>query len=270
MKKSPIKIGVLGGNGRMGKALVQTITASADAVVAGVTVRSTSEALGMDIGLISGLEPLGIMATDDIEAVLNQSDVVIDFTLPEATIAVLGFAIAAHTPLVIGTTGFSEAHMQQLVKASQSVPILWSANMSVGVNILAMLTEKVAHLLDDSVDIEIVEMHHKHKVDAPSGTALLLGEAAAKGRQVALEDVACKSRDGLIGARPQGEIGFATLRGGDVVGEHHVIFAGDSERIELSHKASSRQLFSKGALRCALWLEGKESGMFSMQDVLEF
>lgn len=204
----------------------------------------------------------------DAAALFNGADVVIDFSRPELTATLVHEAARTGKALVSGTTGLDATAMQLLADASKHAPILWSANMSVGVNLLAALVSQAARSLDSSTDIEIVEMHHRHKVDAPSGTALLLGEAAADGRKVRLQDVAVRARDGHTGARTEGSIGFATLRGGDVVGDHTVIFASEGERVELSHKASNRDVFAAGALRAALWLKNKPHGFYTMRDVL--
>ncbi|HSV29277.1 MAG TPA: 4-hydroxy-tetrahydrodipicolinate reductase, partial [Candidatus Omnitrophota bacterium] len=195
-------------------------------------------------------------------------DAVIDFTAPAATVTHAGMAAAAGKVLVVGTTGLSKDDEAKLQQAADRVPVVYAPNFSVGVNLLMALTERAASILGDDYDIEIVEMHHRHKVDAPSGTALGLGRAAAAGRGVPLDSVWCKARDGHTGARPKGEIGFATLRGGDVVGDHTVMFAAEGERVELTHKASSRAVFAKGAVRAALWAKGKPAGLYTMRDVL--
>jgi 4-hydroxy-tetrahydrodipicolinate reductase len=263
-----MKIGIVGCTGRMGKALVEEILINDNCELSGGAVRTNSDFVGMDVGTLAGLNPVGINACGSIEALFEQSDAVIDFSNPEVSMKCAAVAAENKKIHVIGTTGFTIKEKDQLAEFSKQCPIIWSANMSIGINIISAITEQVAAILDDSYDIEIVEMHHCHKVDAPSGTALLLGESAARGREVALGDVACRSRDGIIGARPRGEIGFSTIRGGDVVGEHTVMFAGDGERIEVTHKASSRKVFAKGAVRAALWAKNKSSGFYSMKDVL--
>lgn len=263
-----VKIGILGCSGRMGQALIQATVASPAATLSGGTVREGSQALGRDLGQIAGLDVCQVVAHVDPKKLFKESDVVIDFTTPDVSIEAASIAAGEQKALVVGTTGLTDSQIKEIERYSQSAPILWSANMSVGVNLLAMLTEKLASLLDEDFDIEVLEMHHRHKVDAPSGTALMLGNAAAKGRKVLLDDVACKARDGIVGQRPRGEIGFATLRGGDVVGEHSVIFAGEGERIELTHKASNRSLFAKGAVRAALWLHDKPAKFYTMRDML--
>jgi 4-hydroxy-tetrahydrodipicolinate reductase len=263
-----MKIGIVGCTGRMGKALIEAVSSNTNCELSGGAVRANSDFVGMDIGSLAGIAPVGINSCGSLESLFENSDAVIDFSSPEVSLKAAAIAAAQKKIHVIGTTGFSEEQKSKLAGYAKDTVIIWSANMSIGVNIIAALTEQVAAILDDSYDIEIVEMHHCHKVDAPSGTALLLGESAAHGRKVALADVARKSRDGIIGARPRGEIGFSTIRGGDVVGEHTVMFAGDSERIEITHKASSRKIFAKGAVRAALWAKGKKSGFYGMKDVL--
>jgi len=263
-----MKIGIIGCTGRMGKSLIEEVQMNSESELAGGAVRSDSNFVGIDIGKIAGIDPVGINAVSSIDHLFDQSDAVIDFSNPELSLKCAAIAAKKNKIHVIGTTGFSQIDREKLAEYGKETVIIWSANMSIGVNILSALTEQVASILGDEYDIEIVEMHHCRKVDAPSGTALLLGESAAKGRDVALGDVACKSRDGIIGQRPSGEIGFSTIRGGDVVGEHTVMFAGDGERIELTHKASSRKIFSRGAVRAALWAKDKERGFFSMKDVL--
>jgi len=211
---------------------------------------------------------VGVVVTSDAQALFAASDAVIDFTVPAATKAHVALAASTGTALIIGTTGLGDDVRAAITVAAQKTALVQSPNMSVGVNVLLALTEKLAATLGNEYDIDIVEMHHRHKVDAPSGTALGLGEAAAKGRKVALKDVARTTRDGQVGARPSGEIGFATLRGGDVIGDHTVIFAADGERIEVTHKASSREIFARGAVRAAMWAKGKAPGLYTMRDVL--
>jgi len=264
-----MKIGIVGCTGRMGKALIEEVHLNDNCQLAGGAVNADSQFVGMDIGAIAGIEPVGINAGGHLENLFDDSDAVIDFSNPETSLKCAKIAANKSKIHIIGTTGFSDSDIKQLNDYAKNTTIVWSGNMSMGINILSSVVEQVAGILDDSFDIEIVEMHHCHKVDAPSGTALLLGESAARGRDVLLNDVARKERDGIIGARPRGEIGFATLRGGDVVGEHSVIFAGDGERIEFTHKASSRRIFAKGALRAALWADKKNSGFYSMKDVLK-
>jgi 4-hydroxy-tetrahydrodipicolinate reductase len=263
-----MKIGIIGCAGRMGKALIEQVTANPNCELSGGTVIPDSPFLGIDLGTIANIDPIGINAGTHAEELFEQSDAVIDFSMPSTSLKNAQLAATTKTPLVIGTTGFSDEECKQLRELGRTATLIWSANMSIGVNLLLSLIEKTAAILDDEYDIEVVEMHHCHKVDAPSGTALILGEAAARGRKVDLNDVAVKARDGIVGARKRGEIGFSTLRGGDVVGEHTVMFAGDGERIELTHKASNRKIFAKGAVRAALWSKNKEAGFYTIADVL--
>jgi 4-hydroxy-tetrahydrodipicolinate reductase len=225
--------------------------------------------VGLDIGEMTGRGRLGIAIGEDPEVLFDASEVVIDFTAPAAVAQHLRLAAETGTAYVVGTTGLDVEQEKALREAATRTAVVWAPNMSVGVNLLFSLVEQVSAILEGTAyDIEIVEMHHRHKVDAPSGTALGLGQAAARGRQVVLEDVWQKTRDGYTGPRETGDIGFATLRGGDVVGDHTVVFAGLGERIELTHKASSRQIFAQGAVRAARWLAGRAPGLYSMKDVL--
>ena len=262
-----MKIGIVGCAGRMGRTLIQEVLATAGAALSGGT-DVAGAVQGQDLGVLMGAKPLGLVVGADSAALFAASDVVIDFTTPTASKIHAELAAKSGKALVIGTTGLDDGALAAIAAAAHKAAIVQAANMSVGVNTLLGLTEKLAALLPDTYDIEVIEMHHRHKVDAPSGTALRLGEAAAKGRGRKLADVARKSRDGMVGARPKGEIGFVTLRGGDVVGDHTVIFATDGERIEITHKASSREIFAKGAVRAALWLKGRSPGLYSMRDVL--
>lgn len=263
-----MKIGVVGCAGRMGQMLVREIAATPGCTLAGGTERVGGPALGKDIGTLAGIDPLGVVAIDDAAALFAEADAVIDFTSPDATVRHAALAAQSQTVLVVGTTGIGPSQQEAIAQAATHTPIVQSPNMSLGVNLLLALVEQVGRALGDDFDIDILEMHHRNKVDAPSGTALGLGRAAAAGRGVALEDVWQKVRDGHTGARPRGEIGFATLRGGDVIGDHTVVFAGDGERIELTHKASGRQIYAKGAVRAALWANDKAPGLYSMKDVL--
>ncbi len=265
---NPAKLGLMGTGGRMGRMLIQTIVGQTGAVLAGGAERAGSEVIGQDLASLANLPAVGINATDDRRSVFEASDVVIDFSHFTATDETLALAVETGTPLFLGTTGLTEATQQAVHEASKHVAIVWAANTSLGVNLLALLVEQAAKALDPSFDIEVVEMHHNKKVDAPSGTALMLGEAAAKGRQQNLAEVACYARDGHVGARPDGEIGFATLRGGDVAGEHTVMLVGEQERIELTHRATSRSIFAAGAVKGALWLPGQPAGLYTMRHVL--
>ncbi len=263
-----MKIGIAGCAGRMGRMLVEAVLETEGATLSGGTEGQGHGAIGEDVAAIGGGKPCGLLVGDDTGALFAVSDVIIDFTSPDATVRHARLAEEHGVALVVGTTGLRPADFEVLNAAARSTPVVQAANMSVGVNLLLGLTQQVASILADAYDIEIVEMHHRHKVDAPSGTALALGRAAADGRGVDLDATAQRVRDGIIGARRQGDIGFATLRGGDVVGEHTVIFAGDGERIELSHKATSRAVFAHGAVRAALWTEGQPPGLYSMRQVL--
>ena len=263
-----MKIGVVGCAGRMGQMLVREIAATPGCTLAGGTERVGGPALGKDIGILAGIEALGVVAIDDAATLFAEADAVIDFTSPDATVRHAALAAQSQTVLVVGTTGINPSQQEAIAQAATHTPIVQSPNMSLGVNLLLALVEQVGRALGDDFDIDILEMHHRNKVDAPSGTALGLGRAAAAGRGVALEDVWQKVRDGHTGVRPRGEIGFATLRGGDVIGDHTVVFAGDGERIELTHKASGRQIYAKGAVRAAQWANDKTPGLYSMKDVL--
>jgi len=263
-----MKIGICGCAGRMGRMLMDSVLDTDGCDLSGGSERSGAAVIGRDLGTLLGRDTLGLTASDDIVALFKASDALIDFTAPAATVAHAALAAEHGKILVVGTTGLSPEDEQALAAAAQRTTIVHAPNYSVGVTLLTALTERAAQVLGDDFDIEIVEMHHRHKVDAPSGTALGLGRAAASGRKVALDQVWCKSRDGHTGARRRGEIGFATLRGGDVVGDHSVIFAAEGERVELTHKASSRAIFARGAVRAALWAEGRAPGLYTMRDVL--
>ncbi|MEZ5843339.1 MAG: 4-hydroxy-tetrahydrodipicolinate reductase [Hyphomicrobiaceae bacterium] len=263
-----MRIAVMGAAGRMGRALIAQVANTPGCAVAGAIEPAGSNALGLDAGSLAGLDPLGVKVTSDALEVIARVDAILDFTRPDASVELAGLAANARIVHVIGTTGFEPAHEAAIRAAARHATIVKAGNMSLGVNLLVALTRKVAQALDADYDIEVVEMHHKHKVDAPSGTALMLGHAAADGRGVGLEDVWVKSRDGHTGARRRGDIGFATLRGGSVVGDHTVIFAGDGERVEITHKASDRGIYARGAVKAALWGKGKGPGLFTMADVL--
>ena len=262
------RIGVVGCSGRMGRMILRTIAATPACVLAGGSEAPGSPALGEDLGMLAGLGPLGMTVGDDAAALFSQSDAIIDFTTPVASATHAELAAQAKIAHIIGATGLNEVQMADIGRAAAQTAIVQAANMSMGVNVLLALIERAAAVLDADYDIEIVEMHHRHKVDAPSGTALALGRAAATGRTVDLDTVAQKVRDGITGPRRRGDIGFATLRGGDVAGDHTVIFAGEGERIELTHKASSREVFARGAIKAALWAHGKPPGLYAMADVL--
>lgn len=263
-----MNIGIVGCGGRMGRMLIQAVMATEGARLSGGTEQPASPFIGQDLGLLVGTQTVGAAVMDDARALFEASDVVIDFSVPAATAAHAALAFDAGTAMVIGTTGLSADQQSTVQGASETAVIVQAGNMSLGVNLLVGLAEQAARLLGPDYDIEVVEMHHKHKIDAPSGTALMLGRAAAEGRGLDHDAAAVMSREGHTGARPDGAIGYATLRGGDVVGEHTVIFAGPSERIELTHRATSREIFARGAVRAAMWCEGKAPGLYSMRDVL--
>jgi len=267
---SDMKIAVMGAAGRMGRELVRVVHATPSCVLAGGTEPAGSTALGQDLGFLAGLGSLGVKIMDDPLAVIAEVDAILDFTTPEATVEFAGLAANARIIHVIGTTGLSTDQERAIESASRHATIIKAGNMSLGVNLLVALARKVAQALDEDYDIEIVEMHHRHKVDAPSGTALMLGRAAAGGRGIDLDKNSVRVRDGHTGERRRGDIGFAALRGGNVVGDHTIIFAGEGERIELTHRAADRGIFARGAVRAALWGRGKEPGMFNMLDVLGF
>jgi 4-hydroxy-tetrahydrodipicolinate reductase len=260
---------VAGAGGRMGRTLVKAIAETEGVTLVGAVESPRSPFLGQDSGLLAGLGENGIPIGADVKARASKADAVIDFTTPQATVVLAALAAQAGIIHIIGTTGLSQADEAKLQDAAKSAVMVKSGNMSLGVNLLAALAKRVAKALGEDYDIEILEMHHNKKVDAPSGTALLLGRAAAEGRDVALGLKSVRVRDGETGARKAGDIGFATLRGGTVVGEHSVIFAGPGERLELSHKAEDRMIFARGALRAALWARGKKPGIYSMVDVLD-
>lgn len=263
-----MRIGIVGAGGRMGQMLVREVAATPGATLAGGTERPGSALLGRELGALAGIDPLGVKVADDPAALFRAADVVIDFTSPAATVSHAKLSADTGTALVVGTTGLSADDQAAIRTAAARVPVVQAANFSLGVNLLAGLVRKVAATLGDDWDIEIVEMHHRHKVDAPSGTALALGHAAAAGRGVDLQAMKDTVRDGHTGARQPGRIGFATLRGGDVVGDHTVLFAAEGERLELTHKAASRAIFARGAVRAALWTKGKAPGLYGMEDVL--
>jgi 4-hydroxy-tetrahydrodipicolinate reductase len=261
-------IGIVGCAGRMGRMLIGEVLATDGCRLAGAVERPGSDAVGRDAATLAGRQPVGVTVADDPLPLFASAQAVIDFTSPDATAEFAELAAQGKLVHVIGTTGLGPEHEAALQRAARHAPIVRAANMSLGVNLLAELVRRVAAALDDRFDVEIVEMHHRHKKDAPSGTALALGEAAAAGRGVALAEAAVRGRDGLTGERADGAIGFAALRGGDVVGEHTVVFAGPGERIELTHKAADRAIFARGAVRAAQWGFGRPPGIYGMRDVL--
>lgn len=263
-----MKIGVVGAAGRMGQMLLKEIIATEGAEIAGGTEVPGSPAVGRDLGDFIGPDGAGHIIGDDAAALFAASDVVIDFTVPVATVGHARLAAENDTALVIGTTGMSYDQQAIVDAAATRVAMVQAGNMSLGVNLLTQVTKQVAAALGIEWDVEVVEMHHRHKIDAPSGTALMLGRAAAEGRDQDHDQVMQSGRHGETGARRQGDIGYAALRGGMVVGDHTVIFASDNERIELTHKASDRSLFAAGAVRAALWLKGQAPARYDMLDVL--
>jgi 4-hydroxy-tetrahydrodipicolinate reductase len=266
---SDMKLAVVGAGGRMGRALARAVYETEGCRIAGGLEREGSEFTGRDIGELAGLGSLGLAIGDDPLALFASGvDGVLDFTAPAASLQFAELAAQARIVHVIGTTGFEAEEEERIRAAARHAAIVKAGNMSLGVNLLTALVERAARALDESFDIEIVEMHHRHKVDAPSGTALMLGAAAAEGRGIDLEKRAVRSRDGIIGPRRKGDIGFATLRGGSVVGEHEVIFAGEGELVRLAHSAGDRMIFARGAVKAALWAQGREPGLYNMKDVL--
>ncbi|UUX52229.1 4-hydroxy-tetrahydrodipicolinate reductase [Nisaea acidiphila] len=263
-----MKIGIMGVAGIMGRMIAKQVHQTANAALAGGTVLPGSAEEGIEIAKLCGFDAESPTTVSDAATVFAAADVVIDFTSPAATVAHAGLAAESGTAFVVGTTGLTAEDEARLAEAAKSIPLVYAPNMSLGVNLLFDLVKKVSAALDESFDIEIVEMHHRRKVDAPSGTALGLGKAAAEGRGVTLEEKGVLSREGVTGPREDGQIGFATLRGGDVVGDHTVIFAGPNERIELTHKAASREIFAAGAVKASLWAAGRKPGLYAMPDVL--
>ena len=265
---SSIAIAVAGVNGRMGRTLIEAISGAADCQLAAAFDRPGAEVIGQDAGSLAGVGSCGVVVTDDVKAAIAAADIVVDFTRPEGTLAHLEICQQLGKAMVIGTTGFDAAQKAQIGAIAQQIPVLLAPNMSVGVNLCIRLVEQAAEVLAEGYDVEIIEAHHRHKVDAPSGTALRLGQAAADvlGRDLAQDAV--YGREGHTGAREEKTIGFATVRGGDIVGDHTVLFAGTGERIEITHKASSRMTFAAGAVRAAGWLNGRAPGLYDMQDVL--
>jgi 4-hydroxy-tetrahydrodipicolinate reductase len=265
---SDMRLIVAGAGGRMGRALTRVISETSGAVLTGALEAPGSELLGKDAGVLAGLPENGIKLSADLWSLSANADGILDFTVPGATIANVAIAAERRLVHIIGTTGLSTSDDAVIKSVTTRATVVKSGNMSLGVNLLAALVKRVAQSLDESFDIEILEMHHRAKTDAPSGTAFLLGEAAAAGRGVDLHARSVRGRDGETGARQPGDIGFASLRGGTVTGDHSVIFAGAYERIELTHKAEDRMIFAHGALKAAMWAHGKKPGLYSMADVL--
>ena len=265
-----IRMAINGAAGRMGRMLITALAERDDARLGAAIERPDNSALGIDAGILAGLAPAGVLIVPSLDGVMNDFDVMIDFSAPAASVENARRCAAAGRALVIGTTGLDAAQTTAVRIASQTTPICLSANFSTGVNLCFRLLEIAAKTLGDSVDIEVIEAHHRHKVDAPSGTALAMGRVVAKALDRDFDQVAVLSREGQTGARNRESIGFATIRGGDIVGDHTVLFAADGERVEITHKASSRISFARGAVRAAAWLCTQKPGLYDMQDVLGF
>lgn len=263
-----VKIAITGAAGRMGKILIEAVSLNPNAELAAVIEWSESPFIGADSGELAGLGKNGLLIVDQLAAVINDFDVLVDFTAPAATVANAKLCADHNKPIIIGTTGCTEQQKADIAVVAEKTVVCMATNYSTGVNLCFKLLKEAAAILGDDYDVEIVEAHHRHKVDAPSGTALSMGEAVAEGLQRDLKEVAIYGREGQVGARTDKEIGFATVRGGDVVGDHTVMFLADGERVEISHKASSRMSFGRGAIRAAVWANKQASGLYSMQDVL--
>lgn len=261
-------VAILGAGGRMGGALIRGLAKQPELTLSAAVERAGHPAVGQDAGIIAGIAPLGVAVSADRDAAISGAHTVIDFTFHAEVPASVAKAVAAGARYVLGTTGLDESERAAVEAAARRIPIVWAPNMSTGVNVLLDLVRRAAAVLGLDYDAEIVEIHHKHKLDAPSGTALGLGRAVAQGRGQELDTVARHGREGIVGERPRGEIGFHAVRGGDVVGDHTVVFATDGERVELTHKASSRDCLAGGALKAALWLRDRQPGLYAMADVL--
>lgn len=263
------RIAIIGANGRMGKTLIEAVSLNQGATLTGAIERPNSSLIGVDAGELAGIGKCGVAIVGDIAEIIEQFDVLIDFTAPASTLRNTQICAEHGKGIVIGTTGFSADEKTQLLAFQKSMPLCIAANFSTGVNVCLKLLTTAAQALAKDYDIEIVEAHHRHKVDAPSGTALRMGEVIAETLGRDLKQVAVYGREGQTGARDRDTIGFATVRGGDVVGDHTVMFMADGERVEITHKASSRMSFARGAVRAAVWLHGQPNGLFDMQDVLD-
>ena len=263
-----VRIAIAGAAGRMGRNLVKASHAHSEAVVSAGSERPGSSLVGVDIGELCGIGPCEVLLTDDLTQVINDFDVVVDFTSPANTLSNLALCQQHGKSIVIGTTGFSQQERDQISVVAKSTPVVMAPNYSVGVNLVFKLLEKAAKVMGDECDIEIVEAHHRHKVDAPSGTAIGMGEAIAGAMGNQLSDVAVYAREGITGERTKDEIGFATIRAGDIVGEHTAMFADIGERVEITHKASDRMTFANGAVKAAVWLARQPAGFYTMVDVL--
>lgn len=263
-----INIAITGASGRMGRALLQAVDSTEGLALVGATVAPGSSLIGADAGELAGLGNVGVLLTADAKTAFADADIVIDFTTPEVSLAHLDQLQGSDKRIVIGTTGFNEAQLNQLKQASETIPLVFAANYSVGVTLSLQLLRMAARVMGESSDIEIIEAHHRHKVDAPSGTALRMGEAVAETLGRDLAKCAVYGREGQEGPRADDTIGFATVRAGDIVGEHTVLFASEGERLEITHKASSRQTFARGAVRAAQWLNEQPAGLYDMEAVL--
>lgn len=261
-------IAISGASGRMGLNLIKACVQNDSALVAGAIEREGSPSVGKDAGEVAGIEKLNVALTSDISTQLEHFNVLVDFTRPDACIEKLGICVANNKAMVIGTTGFTDEQKQKISIAAKSIPIVFAPNMGIGVNVTLKLLELAAKAIGHSVDIEVIEAHHRYKVDAPSGTALIMGEVVADAMGKKLDDCAVYAREGITGEREGGTIGFSTIRAGDIVGEHTVMFADEGERIEITHKATSRMTFATGAIRAACWLSDQTAGLYDMQDVL--
>ena len=259
---------ITGASGRMGRALIEATLEAEDASLLGATVRSSSTLVGADAGELVGQGHRNAPIQTNLDTFASSSPVVIDFTIIEATLDHLQWCVTQGAPCVIGTTGFSEAEEAEIAEASKTIPVVYAPNFSVGVNVVFDLLDRASRVFGDSVDIEVIEAHHRHKVDAPSGTALAMGRVVANALDRDLNQVAVYGREGQTGARPREQIGFATVRAGDVVGDHTVLFAAEGERVEITHKASSRRTFANGAVHAAIWASTQKPGLYSMRDVL--
>ncbi|MDZ7279531.1 4-hydroxy-tetrahydrodipicolinate reductase [Pantoea eucrina] len=266
---SEVRVAIVGAPGRMGRNLIQAVHQAEGVVLGAALAREGSSLLGADAGEMAGVGRIGVAITDNLLSVVDNFDVLIDFTRPEGTLAYLAFCRAQGKAMVIGTTGFDQAGKAAIQAASQEIGIVFAANFSVGVNLVLNLLQQAAKVMGDYADIEIVEAHHRHKVDAPSGTALAMGEAIAGAMDWNLNDRAVYAREGHTGERKPNTIGFATVRAGDIVGEHTAMFADIGERVEITHKATSRMTFAKGAIKAASWVNCKKNGLFDMRDVLD-
>ncbi|MBF0371159.1 MAG: 4-hydroxy-tetrahydrodipicolinate reductase [Magnetococcales bacterium] len=267
---SEIEIGIVGAGGRMGRMLVEAVSASPGCRLVSASEHPDSEHIGRDAGEVAGIATTGVPIQKNAMMTFDSSQVVIDFTLPKATLSHLELARKSGTPMVIGTTGFNNADLEKISAVAERMPIVMAPNYSIGVNLMFKVAAEVADVIGRDFDIEIIEAHHRHKVDAPSGTALGLGKAIADAVHRNLGEVAIYGREGVTGTRNRRTIGFSTIRGGDIVGDHTALFAGEGERLEITHKASSRMTFAKGAVRAAQWVLGRGPGLFDMQDILGF